>query len=100
MMSKCITFQIGNFGCYSAPSPQKPMWLGKGKKGRSPSRNRIGLGFQVVLPLRCTLDFGGAIVTPLHLYIEWRGGQKDTQSPWRPFLSRYSIVSPPRPGDT
>ena len=33
-----------------APSPQKPMWLGKGKKG-SPSRNRIGLGVQVLSPL-------------------------------------------------
>jgi hypothetical protein len=33
-----------------APSPQKPMWLGKEKKG-SPSRNRVGLGVQVLSPL-------------------------------------------------
>ena len=34
-----------------APNPQKPIWLGKAKKGRSPSRNRIGLGAQVLSPL-------------------------------------------------
>ena len=50
----------------------------EGKKGRSPSRNRIGVGFQVLLPLGCTLDFGGAVATPLHLYIEGRGLPKRT----------------------
>ena len=73
-----------------APSPQKPMWLGKAKK----EGVLVGSGSPSPLPLICALGLGGAVShAPPPIYRGEGGSPSGHTKPLAPLsLSRYSVV--------